>query len=294
MGLFDNIKKDIKKSAASKGKMIYLKAETSIRIRFLQKFETGLEVTMHDSFDDGITSICYEHVGKSCSDKIHNNKDVRTRTQYAWSVWDIEAKEVKILMFAANAFTPVPHLASFFNNYHNITDRDYVIERNAKGKGYNVIPMDKATFMNTKAKPFSKEQTFKYIYEANHLEEDDNEVVADYASMTAKALYDLCKEKEIEAETRKSVDTYIALLEAFDAEQGTSDDWDDEPTGDDWGDESAADDGWGDEPAEPEVDYSGYSAKELYNMCIEKEIDAPKRKDEAFYIKLLNDDDMPW
>ena len=38
-------------------------------------------------------------------------------------------------------------------------------------------------------------------------------------------------------------------------------------------------------------DYSGMSAKELYLLCVKREIEAEKRKNERYYIKLLEDAD---
>jgi len=289
MSLFDQIKKDIKKSASSKGKILFLKPDSEIRIRFLMKFEQGLPVIMHDNFEKGVNSICYEHVGKECPTKIHDKEGVRTRENYAWCVYDYDSKEVKIILFAANNFTPIPQLAAFYDSYKNIIDRDYVIQRNAKGKGYNVIPQDKAVFRNTKVKPFSKSKMFEYIYEANHLDDEDEEDVSndtgwedesdtDYSSMTAKELFELCKEREIEVLPKKPVKYYIDLLEANDIE---------------------SDDGWDDESEEEEKpDYSSMTAKELFELCKERKLEAKIKKPVKYYIDLLEtddeNDDVPW
>ena len=58
----------------------------------------------------------------------------------------------------------------------------------------------------------------------------------DYSDMTAKELYKLCKEREIDVEPRKKADYYIDLLEQDDEE---SDGWgdDDEDGEDEWEDE---------------------------------------------------------
>lgn len=62
---------------------------------------------------------------------------------------------------------------------------------------------------------------------------DDEEEGQDYESMTAKELFQLCKERDIDCKPKKTKEYYIDLLE--EAEEEDSDDWgeDDE---DDWED----------------------------------------------------------
>ena len=100
MGLLDKIKHDAQKSGQNKGKFIFFKEGEKKRIRFLSDMEDGFEVVFHDNFEAGINVPCRENFGNSC---IYCEEDgLRTRSQYAWSVCDYEAKEVKILMYPMN------------------------------------------------------------------------------------------------------------------------------------------------------------------------------------------------
>ena len=68
------------------------------------------------------------------------------------------------------------------------------------------------------------------------IEEEDDEDVIDYSDMSAKELYELCKERGIKVPPKKPAKFYINELEEFDKAQ---DDWseEDEDEEDDWGDE---------------------------------------------------------
>ena len=249
MGLLDNIRHDAEKSGQNKAKFLYVRDGAKVRVRFLQDMEEGFEVPFHDSYEAGINVPCREFFGKSCP--YCDEEGLRTRTLYAWSVWDYESKEVKVFMYAMNNCTPIASIASMYENYGTLTDRDYVIQRNGKGQGttYSVIPMDKNKFRNEKAKPFSKSAFQKILDKAfpdEHSDKfdsssnDDDE--KDYSEMSAKELYKLCQERDIEAQPKKNEKYYINLLEEDDK---AHDDWDDEDSdADDWDDED--EDEWDD------------------------------------------------
>ena len=63
MGLLDSIKRDAKKSGQSKGKFIYFREGSKIRVRFLNDMEDGLEVVFHDNFEAGVNVPCQEIFG---------------------------------------------------------------------------------------------------------------------------------------------------------------------------------------------------------------------------------------
>ena len=183
---------------------------------------------------------------------------------YVWSVYDFESKEVKLLMAAVNNCSPVPALASLYETYGTLLDRDYEIKRIGKGQNttYSVIPLDKAKFRNNKIKPLSDSAILKYIdkaYPADNNEDfeedepkkksnktktkaktkveetddwdEEEDETNDYESMKPQELYKLCKERDIECKPKKSKEYYIDLLEEAD-EENDSDDWDEEE--DDW------------------------------------------------------------
>lgn len=267
----NNIKNEIKKSGASKGKLLYFKEDTKSRVRFLTDMEEGLEIPFHDSFQLGVNVPCQEIFGRDC--EYCENDDLRTRNMYAWSVYDYESKEVKILFFAVNNCSPVPALASLYESYGTLTDRDYEIKRIGKGQNttYSVIPLEKMKFRNTKVKALSEQAMLKIIdkaYPADNSEDledeeeapknktkgnkgvnktkgkakkqeeedwediDEDEEENDYENMSAKELYNLCDERGIDCKPRKSKEYYIDLLEAEDEDDSWGDDNEDED--EDW------------------------------------------------------------
>lgn len=282
--LIDNIKDQIKRSGANKGKFLYFKPGVKVRIRFLQDLDDGMKVKFHDSFTLGVNVPCQEVFGRDC-DKCEM-EGLRHRDQYIWSVFDHDAKETRFLMGAANNASPVPALVGMYEAYGTLTDRDYVITKIGQGTAttYQVVPMDKVKFRNEKAKPYSEKKTLELLDKAfpdeDRDDEDDkpakgnkkpsksnkNKETADYDDMSAKELYSLCQERDIACKPRKSEDYYIELLEEWDEEQKEAD-------------------------SDGKVDYEELSAKELYKLCQERDIECKPRKSEDYYIEILEEDD---
>ena len=265
MGLVDSIKRDAKKAGQNKSKFMYFREGTKTRVRFLTDMDDGMEVTFHDSFANGINVPCQEIFGRDCD--YCEMEGLRTRSQYIWSVYDYEAKEVKLFMFAVNNCSPIPALMAMYENYGTLVDRDYIISvtGKAQNKAFTVIPMDKVKFRNEKAKPYSEKSILKMLdkafpaddseedkeeyekpvkkskkkydtdieddYDDNESEYDENE--EDYSSMTPIELYKKCKELKIDVQPRKSQKYYIKQLEDY---EKAHDDWDDEDE-DEWEDE---------------------------------------------------------
>lgn len=273
MGLVDKIRSAAAKSGANKGKLFYIRDGGKARIRFLQELDSGFEVVFHDNYERGINCMCQEQLGKNC--KLCGDEGLRTRELYCFSVWDYEAKEVKLFLYAANNFTPLPAIAAMSENYGTITDRDYVIECRGKqqSKTFSVIPQDKVKFRNDKAKPYTKSAAFKIIDKAFPMSDSDADIDYDgnnYDEMSAKELYVLCKERDIDVESRKDKDYYIDRLK---------DSQDDE----DWSEVE--------DEVESNEKYDGLSAKELYMMCKERGLQPEQKKSEKFYIDLLKEAD---
>lgn len=263
MGLLDRMKHEAAKSGASKGKFMYFRPDDKKRIRFLQELDDGLEIPFHDNFERGINVPCQEVFGKDCP--YCEDEDLRTRSQFAFSVYDYDAKEVKILMQAVNQCSAIPALVNMAETYGTITDRDYVLKKTGKGStsSFTIIPMDKNKFRNEKAKPLSKKALLKYLnqafpcddseddleddeddYEDSHKKPntkkkkaseddwDDEDNTSDYSDMSARELYDLCCDRDIECQKKRPAKYYINLLKEDDA---AHDDWDDdEDSDDDW------------------------------------------------------------
>lgn len=260
MGILGDIKAAAAKSGANKAKIIYFREGQKVRIRFLTDMDDGIKVTFHDSFERGINCPCRETFGDDCP--LCEDDDLRTREQYIWSVYDYDANEVKILMAPVNNCSPIPALVGMYEAYGTLTDRDYVITKNGKQQNttYSVVPMDKVKFRNTKVKPFSESKIYgilekafpfddeeddeeKYSkkkkksakvkskkyddYDEDDYEEaddDEDEVELDYEEMSAKELFELCKERGIKAKPKMKQAYYINLLE----EEDEVEEWEDE------------------------------------------------------------------
>lgn len=252
----NKIKSEIKKSGTSKGKFIFFKEDTKVRVRFLTDMEDGMEIPFHDSFQLGINVPCQEVFGREC--EYCDNEDLRTRNMYIWSVYDYESKEVKLLMAAVNNCSPVPALASMYESYGTLTDRDYEIKQigSGQGKSFSVIPLDKSKFRNTKAKAFSEQAVLKYIDKAYPADNTDDE-----------------EEEEDEAPKTKHKTSSSKTKTKVKQQEEAEDDWDDN------------------EGEEEEQDYSEMSAKELYTLCKERDIDCKPKKTKEYYIDLLEEAD---
>lgn len=265
MGLLDNIKKDAKKSGQSKGKFIYFREGQKQRIRFLQDMDEGMEIVWHDSYEQGINVPCQEHFGKNCP--YCEDDSLRTRSQYAWSVWNYETNEVQVFMFPVNNCSPLPALVALYETYGTLTDRDYVISVSGKqqNKSFSVVPMDKAKFRNGKAKPFSEQALLKMIDKAWPAEDNDDEDDEDEAPKKKRGP----KKSGGKTKTKKSYDE------------------DEDEDEDDYSDEDF-------DEEEDEDDYNTYedlSPKELFNLCKKRKLDAVPKKSAKYYINILREAD---
>lgn len=259
MGLVDKIKQDAKKSGQNKGKFIYFREGAKQRVRFLTDMDDGLEVTFHDSFEQSINVPCQELFGKNCP--YCDDDSLRTRSQYIWSVYNYESKEVQLFMFPVNNCSPVPALMAMYENYGTITDRDYVISVSGKGttKTYSVVPMDKVKFRNENAKAYAEKAVFKMLDKAFPCDDSDDE-------------------EEDEAPKKHSATEAAAKKSSKKPEPESEDD------------DYDGDEGLGDEEKDA-VDYSEMSAQELYKLCKEREIKVAPKKPAKYYINQLEEYD---
>lgn len=262
MGLLDNIKKDAKKSGQSKGKFIYFREGQKQRIRFLQDMEEGQEIVWHDSYEQGINVPCQEHFGKNCP--YCEDDSLRTRSQYAWSVWNYETNEVQVFMFPVNNCSPLPALVALYETYGTLTDRDYVISVSGKqqNKSFSVVPMDKAKFRNGKAKPFSEQALLKMIDKAWPAEDTGDDEDEDEAPKKKRGP----KKSGGKTKTKKSYDE------------------DEDEDEDDYSDEDF-------DEEEDEDEYEDLSPKELFNLCKKRKLDVAPKKSAKYYINILREAD---
>lgn len=318
-GLIDSIKNDVKRAGANKSKFIYFREGVKQRVRFLTDMDDGMEITFHDSFERSINVPCQEVFGRSCP--YCEDEGVRTRSQYAWSVYNYETKEVQVFMFPVNNCSPVPALMAMYENYGTITDRDYVISVSGKqqNKTYSVVPMDKVRFRNEKAKAFSeatilkmldkafpcddtededdeprrkpgkrsssKPQAKKAAKEDDNWSDDDDKLppTDELEEMKPQKLYNMCRERDIEVAAKKPASYYVDKLEQWrldhEDDAGGEDDYD----GDEWGEDGDSED--------EAPDYESMSAKELYDLCKERGIKVQPKKPAKYYVKQLEEYD---
>lgn len=178
MGIVNRIKSIAASSGGSKEKILYVRSDSKVRVRFLQELDDGYEFKFHDSFADGINTVCREEFGDDCP--LCGNDNLRTRSLFAWSVWNYETKQVEIALFPYNRISPVAALLNMSEVYNTIMDRDYVICKEGKqlDTKFTVVAMDRAKFRNEKAKPFTREAILKMLDKAfpfNELNKEEDE-----------------------------------------------------------------------------------------------------------------------
>lgn len=298
MGLLEDIKTQAKKSGGAKKHLLFLKSGVKVRVRFLQEVSEGLKYVLHNSYELGINSLCRELLGEDCNNC--SDEDLKERVNYGWWVWDYEAKEERFLGGAANQYSPIPQIAGFYEAYGTITDRDYEITQNGANtsKSFTVIPLKESKFKNKKAQAWSEKKTLKMLaaaYPEDTDEEDEKENKSsrrgkkngknnknektsrrskdeyqeeeyNYDEMSAKALYSLCKERDIEVKAKKDEEYYIEKLEEWDLDnEDDSNDSEDKPN------------------------YKKMTARELYDLCEDRDISVKPKKDKDYYIEKLED-----
>lgn len=261
-GLVDKIKGDVKKAGTNKSKFIYFREGVKQRVRFLVDMDDGIEIVFHDSFERNINVPCQEIFGRDCP--YCEEEGLRTRSMYAWPVYNYETKEVQIFMFAVNNCSPVPALMAMYETYGTICDRDYVISVSGRqqNKTYSVVPMDKVKFRNEKAKPLSEKAILKLVDKAYPCDDVDDED----------------EEDERPAKRGKKAPAKPANKKRRPEPEPE----DDEDEDDDY-DEDVEDD---DEP-----DYSDMTPVELYKECKKRGIDVVPKKSAKYYIKQLEEYD---
>lgn len=256
-GLLSKIKNDVKRSGSNKRKLIYFRDGSKLRVRFLTDMDDGMEVKFHDNFEAGINVPCQEVFGRNCP-YCEDEDSVRTRSQYIWSVWNYEAKEVQLFMFPVNNCSPIPALMAMYETYGTLCDRDYVITQVGKqqNKTFSVVPMDKNKFRNDKAKAFSEKGILKILDKAFPF--DDGEEMED---------------DDYEVEDKKSKKTKAKSKKHEEYDEDEDDTFDDEEFDDE------------------EESYEDMSPKELFKLCKEREIEAKPKKNARYYINLLEEYD---
>lgn len=276
MGLVDKIKNDVKKAGANKGKFIYFREGQKTRVRFLTDMDDGMEVTFHDSFDRGINVPCQELFGKNCPYCDDENVRTRSLYIWSvWNYDTNEVQLFMFPVNNCSPIPALMAMYENYGTITD-RDYVISVAGKQTNKTYSVVPMDKVKFRNEKAKSYSEKAILKMLDAAYPFDEDDDEDdvpkkkrpaknalakksrkpepeeedddyddeswgdeeddAVDYSEMSAKELFDLCKERGIKVPPRKPAKFYINELEEYDAAQS------------DWGDEEEEDnDEWEEE-----------------------------------------------
>jgi hypothetical protein len=275
MGLVDKIKQDIKKSGQNKSKFIYFREGQKIRVRFLNDMDDGMEVTFHDSFEAGINVPCQEVFGRNCPYCDDDRLRTRSLYIWSvWNYETKEVQLFMFPVNNCSPIPALMAMYENYGTITD-RDYVISVSGKMQNKTFSVVPMDKVKFRNEKAKAFSEKAILKMLDKAfpcdasedeslkKHApksidekniskpeseddddeddydnedwgeEEEDNAV--DYSEMSAKELYDLCKERGIKVAPKKPAKYYINQLEEWDAAQ------------EDWGEEEEDEDEWEDD-----------------------------------------------
>lgn len=180
INLIKSMKESIAQAGASKRDIVYFKADSVQRVRFLTELDEGVTVTMHNHYspdpNGGIFVPCEDpednEACKYCKDEIP------TQEWYAWSVWDYDSACVRLIFQKATGISPVPSLIEMYEEYGTILDRDYKIKKVGKGTtgSFVITPLEKSAFKNKKAKPFSEDKIRDMIAKAysEHSSDDDD------------------------------------------------------------------------------------------------------------------------
>lgn len=160
--LYDKVKEGIAKSSRGYGRFLRVPDGSKVKIRFLTDFEDGVEIREHSKWGEvnPVPCVAY-HFGKECKWCKDKSSEMRLKSVFCWTVFDLNSKEKKIFKFAVSKASPVKSLADAYSQYKTLMDRDYVISRSGSrfDTTYSLIPLDKSKFkFEGRTKPYSKDK----------------------------------------------------------------------------------------------------------------------------------------
>jgi len=138
------------------------------KIRFLREFEDGIKIIWHNSFTDGVDTICLDYYGLDCPHCDKTKEDgYRTRDLYVWTVWNYDLKKQQIFMYAvSSAYTPVMGVLAIYDEFGSVLDRDLIIKRTGKELNTNYTVLNGDTGRTPKCTPWTDEEIFERIKKA--------------------------------------------------------------------------------------------------------------------------------
>ncbi len=173
------MKQKIAQSGGSRSKVMYFKADTVKRIRFLQELDTGEEFVFHSDFNNKIYELCKDP--EDHEDCPLCQQGVNLKSEYCWSVWDYDSNEVRIFKSRVTSQSAAPALISMYDEFGTIMDRDYKIKKVGAGQSssFTVLPLEKEKF-RIKVKPFSRAEMLDILTKAytsdQEADKEDDEV----------------------------------------------------------------------------------------------------------------------
>lgn len=152
--ILDILKEDLQRGGSSGGRLIFLKENEKIHFRFLKEFDKTLRFFMHNDYESNFQCVCHKLTAETMFDDQdppdceYCDAGIRTTIEYAFCVWDYDTKSVRILHCKPTSSGFLGSLSAYYNQYHTIMDRDYIIEKIGKGQGSttSLISLDKSTF----------------------------------------------------------------------------------------------------------------------------------------------------
>lgn len=123
-------------------------------IRFLSEFDEAIEVIMHDKYGAFMPQPCLKYYDKECP---FHGRGFRTKTNYAWTVYDYESKQKRILISPPTQNSALEDLVAIWEEFGTLRDRDVRIRRSGGDKStYRARDLAKAKFEGDYSKPFTK------------------------------------------------------------------------------------------------------------------------------------------
>lgn len=180
------MKQKIAQSGGSRSKVMYFKADTAKRIRFLQELDTGEEFLFHSDFNNKVYELCKDPEDQEACPLC--KQGVTLKSEYCWSVWDYDANEVRIFKSRVTSQSAAPALISMYDEFGTIMDRDYKIKKVGAGQSssFTVLPLEKEKF-RIKAKPFDRDEMLDILTKAYTTDQETDEVGEETPKKAKKA-----------------------------------------------------------------------------------------------------------
>lgn len=165
------LKEQVAQSGQSKSGFWFVKSGQKRRLRFIkgQDLVDGITIPWHSKWEGNRSTIdcpCLESYGKGCP--FCGVDDVRLRDRFAWTIYDYESKKRQIFLFYANRNSPIPHLASCYEEYGTLCDRDLVVQKTGEGTDgvFTILPGTPSRFRVEGIRPYSQAKTLEMVWKA--------------------------------------------------------------------------------------------------------------------------------